>query len=85
MPQFYSVSDLASLLSIKSDKILIWIATGELKAFNVATSRNGRPRWRISAEAFEAFQAARSNVQQVKPKARRTRRQTANAPRQWIK
>ncbi len=58
---------------INPDKVLHWIASGELRAINVATKLGGRPRWRISAEAIEAFELRRSAVAPAKA-TRRTRR-----------
>ncbi len=41
--------------------VLAWIRTGELHAVNVAARAGGRPRWRISVEALERFDEARSS------------------------
>jgi excisionase family DNA binding protein len=52
---------------------LSWIAQGELKAINVARSRNAmKPRWRITKEALEAFELARTNSP-TQPRKRRKR------------
>lgn len=83
--KFLSVSEIAELLAISPDKPLAWIKSGELKAFNAATSRVGKPRWRISGEAFAEFQAARAAVATaVQPIKRQSRRSQATKPRQWI-
>lgn len=84
LDRFYSVPELAEILSVKDDKVLHWISTGELSAFNAATNRGGRPRWRISVEAFEAFQAARAATPKTPVVTRRTRSSPATG-RQWIK
>ena len=43
------------------EKVLQWIADGELIAVNVAQAADGRrPRWRISLDAIEAFERRRS-------------------------
>lgn len=52
---------LARARGVKAAKVLTWIASGELEAVNHAGSAAGRPRWRISAEALQAFDRARSN------------------------
>ena len=83
--RFLSVPELAEMLAVKDTKILHWISTGELQAFNAGTSRNGRPRWRISVEAFEAFQAARASVPTSPPTQRRQRKVASDKPREWIK
>ncbi len=83
--QFYSVPELAELLFVKDSKISAWIASGELMAFNAATSRIGKPRWRISAESFEAFQAARMAVPPKLVATRRARSSGTKPVREWIK
>lgn len=84
-PAFYTVSELAALLRVKDSKIHAWIASGELAAFNVATKRGCKPRWRISHEAFTAFQAARAAVPKPAPSARSTRQVGLPLTRKWIK
>jgi excisionase family DNA binding protein len=41
------------------DKVLRWIAAGELRALNVAASPEGRPRWRIDLADLAAFEERR--------------------------
>lgn len=50
----------AKELGVEPPKVLGWIASGELAAFNVANRTSKRPRWRISDEALSNFIAARS-------------------------
>lgn len=71
---YLTVRDVADSLGLsKPDPVLAWIKAGELKAVNIATSRAGRPTWRISADELERFLAAREAV--PAPKAgRRPRR-----------
>lgn len=59
--KFHTVPELARTLGVDQDKILGWIHKGELRALNVAESASGRPRWRIPADAWQAFEQARSN------------------------
>ncbi|QKK07451.1 MAG: DNA-binding protein [Planctomycetota bacterium] len=72
--------EIARERGLRTAKILDWIRSGELLAVNLATSPHGLPRWKISAEALAAFDAARSNRASgslVRTKAaadRRTRR-----------
>jgi excisionase family DNA binding protein len=61
----------ARLLAVKPAKVLTWIHRGELHAVDVSERRGGRPRWRISQQAFDAFLASRANQ---KPTAARRRR-----------
>lgn len=84
-PQFFSVPQIAEMLSVKTDKVHHWIATNELAAFNAATNRSGRPRWRISADAFADFQASRAAAP-AKPIATRRRKpvRPVSQSRQWI-
>ncbi|APZ91550.1 helix-turn-helix domain-containing protein [Fuerstiella marisgermanici] len=57
--------------------VLAWIKSGELKAVNVGvTPSRKKPRWRISDEALEEFEKARTNKQPQKPTA--NRRNAAN-------
>lgn len=46
---------LAELWGVDEKKVLRFIATGELVAINLAQRSSGRPRWRISEEAAQAF------------------------------
>ncbi|MEO2047197.1 MAG: helix-turn-helix domain-containing protein [Pirellulales bacterium] len=54
--------ELAKLLGVGHDKILHNIRTGELEAVNMATSRSGRPRYRIHESAIERFLLSRRVV-----------------------
>lgn len=62
-------------------KVLAWIEAGELRAVNMAASRSGRPRWRISPESIEAFEASRTNpaVKTTPSKRRRGKPTTDSA------
>ena len=61
-------------LGVHPDKITYWIASGELRASNLARDANGRkPRYRIMREDLEAFLASRA-VPGPAPKATRRRR-----------
>ncbi|MHB1426943.1 MAG: helix-turn-helix domain-containing protein [Gemmataceae bacterium] len=52
--------DVARRLGVSVDKVRAWIASGELRAIDVALRRGGRPRWRITAEDLDAFLVSRS-------------------------
>ena len=56
----FSPPELARRWRVSPDKVVGWIRSGELAAFNVAARPGGRPRWRVSPEAMAAFEAARS-------------------------
>ena len=62
----------AAQLGVDPEKVLRWIENGELKAFDAATRRGGRPRWRIPAWAIAAFEQKRAA--QPAPRQRRRRR-----------
>jgi hypothetical protein len=54
-------SEIARLANVDVEAVYGWIASGQLAAFNAARNPRGRPRWRITVEAWEAFKATRSN------------------------
>ena len=74
MPEWLTPPQVAKARAIRVAKVLTWIARGELEAVNFAERAGGRPRWRISAAAMAAFEAARSNRTHITPKAPRARR-----------
>ena len=65
-----SPPELARLWGIDVAKVLHWIKAGELRAINVATHRDGRPRYAIDTADVATFEAARA----VQPPAPRIRR-----------
>ena len=70
-PSFLTPPELARRYGVAPEQVLLWIRGGELLATNLATRPDGRPRWRISADAIEAFEAARSSSPTPKTKRRR--------------
>jgi len=70
----------AKLLGIDPGKVVAWIRRGELVAVNVAESTEGRPRYRISPEALEAFFSRR----QAKPTQQVRRRRTRFTPKYYL-
>lgn len=62
---FLSVPEIATRLGVKSDKVLQWIASGQLRGINVAERVAQRPRWRISEADLEAFLEVRSTRKTV--------------------
>jgi len=63
--------ELARLGGISPDKVLTWIRRGELRAINVATGRNGRPRYLIDIADVQAFESRRVIVAPTELKPRR--------------
>lgn len=66
----------AKILGIDPDKITALIRTGEIKACNLAVSKVGRPRYRISEAEMRAFLERRSSS--APPPATRRRSKKAS-------
>ena len=62
----------ADFFQVKTDTVLSWIHSGDLPAFDVSRPGSRKPRWRITLDALEAFQARR--MKQPPPKVQRRRR-----------
>jgi excisionase family DNA binding protein len=57
----YTVEQIAQRYGVSTATVTAWITAGELRAVNVSRSRSSRkPRYRITAAALEAFEAARA-------------------------
>ena len=65
--------EVAETLQVKTDVVLGWIRSGELRACNVAQRAGGRPRWRVMPGDLAAFEASRM-AQPNKPAVRRRKR-----------
>jgi Uma2 family endonuclease len=52
--------ELAKQWGVDVAKILHWVKSGELKAINIATDRNGRARYAIDVADIAIFEASRS-------------------------
>lgn len=74
MPEWFTPPQVARARGLRTAKVLAWIRSGELEGVNCAEKRDGRPRWRISAEALEAFDRARSSRSALLPPAASFRR-----------
>jgi excisionase family DNA binding protein len=75
MGSTFSVQDICKRYSVGEHTVLNWVASGELRALNIARSRRARrPRWRIREEDLAAFEAARTSAPAT-PRARRQKRQ----------
>jgi excisionase family DNA binding protein len=71
----HTVRSLAEHLGVSARTVLAWIATGELRATNVARSPAARrPSWRITAQAVAEFEATRTAAAPAPPRARRRKR-----------
>lgn len=72
----FTVRDLCDRYSVTCNTILAWIRSGELRAVNVGRRIGaGKPRWRITQEALEAFELLRT----PSPALPRTRRRKRSA------
>ena len=57
---FLNPAQVAEMWGISHDKVLEFIRTGELEAFNVASKKSRRPQFKIPLAALQAFQERRS-------------------------
>ena len=78
-----SPPEVAARLGVSADKVLTWVRSGELRACNMATRRDGRPRWRIDVADLEAFEEART-AQPRPASAKRRRRQSESGVIQFF-
>lgn len=60
-----SVNEYARLVRVSPAKVLNWIRTGELQAINICSPGSSRPIYRMSPEHIAAFEAGRSNRNQL--------------------
>ncbi len=67
--------DVARRLGVKPQKVLTWIARGELRAVNLSERRDGRPRWKILTAALDEFLASRASTPPAPEPQRRRRRE----------
>jgi excisionase family DNA binding protein len=75
MSSTFSVKDLCERYGVGEHTVLGWINRGELKAVNVGRHPGAKkPRWRITQEALEAFEALRTPTPPA-PRTRRKKRQ----------
>jgi transposase len=56
-----TVRQVAAHYGVGPRKIIAWLERGELVGINVASKATGRPRWRISQDALQAFERRRSS------------------------
>jgi excisionase family DNA binding protein len=69
-----TVHDVCERYGVTEHTVLLWIRQGELRAVNVGRRQGaGKPRWRISAEALEAFEVSRMPTPPLPRAARRKR------------
>jgi hypothetical protein len=80
-PNFYTPRALAKHWGVHVDKVLRFIHTGELPAFNAASRESKLPRYRISVAAVREFEAEHAacpaGPQKTEPAPRRKRSDTS--------
>ena len=69
--RYYTPPQIAELLGVSHDKVLVWIRSGELSAINLATCLGERPRWHIAPADLDSFLEARRTRQKAESKRRR--------------
>jgi len=72
----FGVKDLTDRYGVGEHTVLGWIRRGELKAIDVSRTGGSRPKWRVTPEALEAFEAIRTPCP-TPPPTRRRKRQAA--------
>ncbi len=81
--RYFSVQQAAEIVGCDEEQFLGFIHSGELVAFNIAKSLQGkRPRWRIAEADLAKFLMARrhpASMQSVAPKAPRQQK-----PKQYV-
>jgi hypothetical protein len=70
-----TVREIAKRYRISQAKVRLFIAKGELRAVNVATSLAGKPRWVVTRDSLVSFERLRAGGSPPSP-PRRRRRQT---------
>ena len=77
---YKTVRQRAESIKVQQQKVLAWIARGELIATDVSESRGGRPRWRISDEDWQQFLTSRSNQSTISTATNTTKRKRRTDP-----
>ncbi len=75
--KYLSPPEVASILEVTHHKVIAWINSGELEAYDFSENRASRPRWRISQANIDAFLERRASSP-TPPVTRRQRRKKAD-------
>jgi len=75
---YLSPKQVARMWGISHDKVLAFIRTSELSAFNVAAKSSRRPRYKITLSAVKQFEEGHSgrDTAKVQPASRRRRQRS---------
>jgi excisionase family DNA binding protein len=77
MSSTHSVRDLCERYGVSEHTVLAWLRSGELRCLNVGRRPGAKkPRWRITQEALEAFEALRTPTPPPPKGKRRKKRAT---------
>lgn len=60
--RYLTPPEVAARFGCKPETVIGWIRSGELAAINLARRGSLRPRYRVSPEALELFERARSVI-----------------------
>jgi hypothetical protein len=83
---YLSPRQVATMWRTSHDKILAFIKTGELQAFNVASGTSGRPRYRITLASVKDFESRRAGREPSHaPSVSRSRRATRSVSEHAVK
>jgi excisionase family DNA binding protein len=69
----YGIKDVCKRFGVGEHTVLAWIHGGELQAINVSRRLGGKPKWRVTAEALQAFELLRS-ARPLEPCAKQRRK-----------
>lgn len=78
----FSIKELCQRYMVSPHTPLSWIGSGQMEAINVARQPGGKPQWRVTAEALEAFELSRMPSP---PAPRKRRRKTDDETIQFYK
>lgn len=77
--RYWTVPQIGELLAMNSDKVLGWLASGELVGVNIAARRGKKPRWRIADVELQRFLRARQSAPAPPAQAKRRRQAAGEA------
>lgn len=86
---YFNPAQVAEMWGVSHDKVLEFIKSGELRAFNVASKTSRRPQFKIPSAALREFEEQRSGRDPARslspPSGRRSsRKSSASPPREYF-
>jgi hypothetical protein len=86
---YFNPAQVAEMWGISHDKVLGFIKSGELRAFNVASKSSRRPQFKIPSDALREFEEQHSGRDPARsrppPSGRRSsRKSSASPPREYF-